>query len=102
MAGLDHRMALSISCYFSISANGRSKWDLSGLLLYILALGTVGMFVRNFYHQVYWMKILGVIPAEVVHIPQYWSLFIIGIIAGRGIWLQNVPSSLGPIWIAIG
>jgi hypothetical protein len=34
--------------------------------------------------------------------PQYWSLFIIGIIAGRGQWLENIPSSLGPKWLAIG
>lgn len=72
------------------------------ILLYTLALGIVGMIVRNFYHQDYWVKILGVIPAEIVHMPQYWSLFIIGIIAGRGKWLQNMPSSLGPIWMAIG
>ena len=42
------------------------------------------------------------IPAELVHAPQYWSLFIIGIIAGRGQWLEKLPSSLGPKWLAIG
>jgi len=58
--------------------------------------------VRSFYRQDYWVDILGVIPAELVHVPQYWSLFIIGIIAGRGQWLEKMPSFLGPKWLAIG
>lgn len=72
------------------------------IFIYALTLGIVGMIVRNFYHQDYWVKILGVIPAEVVHMPQYWSLFIIGIIAGRGKWFEKMPSSLGPKWMATG
>lgn len=72
------------------------------IFIYALTLGIVGMIVRSFYHQDYWVKILGVIPAEVVHVPQYWSLFIIGIIAGRGKWFETMPSSLGPKWMATG
>lgn len=48
------------------------------------------------------MKLLGIIPVEVVHAPQYWGLFVIGIIAGRGKWLVSMPSSFGPKWLAIG
>jgi glucan biosynthesis protein C len=48
------------------------------------------------------VKIPGVVPAEQVHLPQYWSLFAIGIVAGRGKWLESIPSSLGPKWMAIG
>ncbi len=72
------------------------------ILIYALTLGAVGMIIRTFYQQDVWVKILGVIPAEVVHMPQYWSLFVIGVIAGRGQWLENLPSSLGPKWLAIG
>jgi fucose 4-O-acetylase-like acetyltransferase len=72
------------------------------ILIYALTLGVVGMIVRAFYQQDVWVQVLGVIPGEVVHMPQYWSLFIIGIIAGRGQWLENIPSSLGPKWLAIG
>lgn len=72
------------------------------IFIYALTLGIVSMIVRYFYRQDYWVDILGVIPAEVVHAPQYWSLFIIGVIAGRGKWLQNVSSSSWPKWLAIG
>jgi len=72
------------------------------ILIYALTLGVVGMIVRAFYQQDVWVQVLGVIPGEVVHMPQYWSLFVIGIIAGRGQWLENIPSSLGPKWLAIG
>ncbi len=72
------------------------------ILIYALTLGVAGMIVRTFYQQDEWVKILGVIPAEVVHVSQYWSLFVIGVIAGRGRWLENIPSSLGPKWLAIG
>lgn len=72
------------------------------ILIYTLSLGIVGMIVRSFYQQDFWVDILGVIPAEVVHMPQYWSLFIIGIIAGRGKWLENMPSSSGSKWLATG
>ncbi|MFK7881462.1 acyltransferase family protein [Roseobacter sp.] len=72
------------------------------ILIYALALGIAGMIVRNFFQQDYWVDILGVIPAELVHAPQYWSLFLIGIIAGRGQWLEKLPSSLAPKWLAIG
>lgn len=72
------------------------------ILAYALALGIAGMGVRSFFQQDYWVDILGVIPAELVHAPQYWSLFFIGIMAGRGEWLEHLPSSLGPKWLAIG
>lgn len=72
------------------------------ILFYVLALGVVGMIVRSFYAPNEWVKIIGVVPGEVVHMPQYWSLFIIGIIAGRGKWLQNISSSIGYKWFAIG
>lgn len=72
------------------------------VLIYALALGGSGMIVRIYFHQDVWVKILGVIPGEVVHMPQYWSLFVIGIIAGRGQWLDKIPSSMGPKWLAVG
>lgn len=72
------------------------------ILIYAVALGITGMIVRSFLQQDYWVDILGVIPAELVHAPQYWSLFFIGIMAGRGKWLEYMPSSLGPKWLAIG
>lgn len=60
------------------------------------------MIVHTFYHHDYRVKILGMIPAELVHVPLYWSLFGIGIIAGRGQWLEKLPSSYGPRWLPIG
>ena len=72
------------------------------IFIYALSLGIVSMVVRYFYRQDYWVDMLGVIPAEVVHAPQYWSLFVIGIIAGRGEWLQKMPSSAWLKWLAFG
>jgi surface polysaccharide O-acyltransferase-like enzyme len=34
--------------------------------------------------------------------PQYVSLFIIGIIAGRGRWFVALPSAIGVRWFAVG
>ncbi len=72
------------------------------ILTYAIALGVVGMFVRLFYQQDVWVHILGVIPAEVVHIPQYWSLFVIGVVAGRKHWFSSIAPSLGPKWFVVG
>ncbi len=83
-------------------ARGFSAPNHRTLLIYALVLGVVGMIVRTFYQQDVWVKILGVIPGEVVHMPQYWSLFVIGIIAGRGRWLEKIPYSLGTTWFVIG
>jgi surface polysaccharide O-acyltransferase-like enzyme len=62
----------------------------------------VSVLVRSIYPQDRWVDILWLIPAEPAHLPQYISLFVIGIAAGYGGWFNSVKSGLGVRWFAIG
>lgn len=48
-----------------------------------------------------WVTLL-VFPAEIAHLPQYVSLFVIGMMAYRGDWLRRLPTATGLIWLGIG
>src|SRR5215469_3278818 len=45
---------------------------------------------------------LGFVQTEPAHIPQYASLFLIGLFAGPRRWLETMPTRRGLIWLAIG
>ena len=45
---------------------------------------------------------LGFVQTEPAHIPQYASLFVIGLFAGPRRWLETMPTQLGLIWLAVG
>lgn len=49
-----------------------------------------------------WIHVLWLIPAEPAHLPQYMSLFVVGIVAGRGRWFTTLPAAVGKRWFAIG
>jgi surface polysaccharide O-acyltransferase-like enzyme len=49
-----------------------------------------------------WVIVLGVVPVEVAHLPQYASLLVVGVLAGRGRWLEHLPTRTGMLWLAIG
>lgn len=49
-----------------------------------------------------WVTLAGVLPIELAHLPQYASLFLIGILAARGDWLTTLPRRTGMIWLAVG
>lgn len=72
------------------------------ILGYTLALAAVTACVRIVYPIDTWVRLFGVIPIEVAHLPQYLSLFIIGLVAARGEWLQRMPVATGMRWLAIG
>lgn len=69
---------------------------------YLVGLAIVTFAVRILYPIDVWIRILGVIPVEVAHLPQYLSLWVIGIIAYRYDWLRTMPTSRGMVWLAIG
>jgi hypothetical protein len=48
------------------------------------------------------MIVLGVIPVEVAHLPQYASLFAIGLVAARAQWFAQLPTRTGMLWLAVG
>lgn len=70
------------------------------VLIYVVALGVIGALVRQVYPQDDWVDILWLVPAEPAHLPQYVSLFVIGVVAGRGDWFNKVSSRLGARWFA--
>ncbi|MDJ0631510.1 MAG: acyltransferase family protein [Rhodobacter sp.] len=72
------------------------------VLGYILMLGAVTFLVRQAYPIDVWIRIFGVVPVELAHLPQYLSLFVIGIAAGRGGWFTEIGPSLGLVWFPIG
>jgi glucan biosynthesis protein C len=71
------------------------------LLTYTLLLGLATAFVRIWYPIDRWVTLLAV-PAEIAHLPQYLSLFVLGIIAYRGDWLRRLPAAMGMTWLGIG
>lgn len=69
---------------------------------YVVTLALVGAAVRSVYPQDTWVWILGLVPAEPAHLPQYISLFVIGIIAGRGHWFVKLDPTIGRRWFLVG
>ncbi len=72
------------------------------ILAFTLALGFVGAGVRSVYPQDVWIWILWLVPAEPAHLPQYVSLFVVGLIAGRGKWFADIETAVGARWFVIG
>ncbi|MBE9100375.1 acyltransferase family protein [Vacuolonema iberomarrocanum] len=72
------------------------------IALYALGLAIVTFIIRIHYPIDAWVKILGFIPSEVAHLPQYASLFLIGILAYRHDWLNRMPSRRALLWLGIG
>lgn len=69
---------------------------------YTLALILATYLVRQIWPQDVWVRFLGFIPMEPMHMPQYASLFVIGIIASRGDWFARIPKQLSYVWFWIG
>ncbi len=69
------------------------------LFIYILLLTIITALVRLQYPIDAWRTWL--IPVEVAHIPQYLSLFLIGVLFNRYQWLETFRLSTGLIFFAI-
>lgn len=72
------------------------------ILLYTFGLAAVTYVVRIWYPIDHWTWLLGVVPSELAHLPQYLSLFVIGLAAARGDWLRRFPTATGLTWLGIG
>jgi glucans biosynthesis protein C len=72
------------------------------ILGYALVLAGVTGIVRLEFPIDRWVNMLGVVPAEVAHLPQYASLFGVGLLAARGRWLEALPTRIGLLWLAVG
>jgi peptidoglycan/LPS O-acetylase OafA/YrhL len=90
---------------FAGDSSDRAKTRVPGHLTFLgfaVFLGLVGAAVRARFQQDYWVDIFWLVPAELVHLPQYLSLFFIGVLAGRGEWFQRVATPVGYVWLGIG
>ena len=74
----------------------------AAVALYVLALAVVDFAVRFPFPQDRWIDVLWLMPTEPAHLPQYVSLFVIGLIAGRGRWFETMRWGLGARWFAAG
>ncbi|MCL4401053.1 MAG: acyltransferase family protein, partial [Acidobacteria bacterium] len=70
------------------------------VLAYALLLALTSMIVRIWYPIDRWVTVL--VPMELAHMPQYASLFVIGILAYRHQWLGRIPAAAGRLWLAVG
>jgi len=71
------------------------------ILLFVILLALVAYVVRIDYPLDRWAPVL-IFPVEPAHLPQYISMFVIGILAYRGDWLRRLPTATGMVWLAIG
>lgn len=71
-----------------------------GILIYVIALGIVSSFVRIRFPQDRWVVV--VVPWELAHVPQYLSMFVLGIFAFRHDWFRKLPDRTGMLWLWIG
>ncbi|MDJ0696704.1 acyltransferase family protein [Mastigocoleus sp. MO_188.B34] len=71
------------------------------ILTYLVALAIVTFITRIQYPVDTWKSLLWIIPAEIAHLPQYLSLFVIGIIAYYHDWFRRMPTQRGLIWLGI-
>lgn len=72
------------------------------IVIFLLALAGVTWVVRIWYPINRWVGLFFLIPAELAHLPQYFSLFMIGTLAARHDWPRRIPTRLGLFWLWIG
>ncbi len=70
------------------------------LLCYAVMLAMVSTVVRIWYPVDLWVRI-GV-PAEIAHLPQYLSLYVLGVAGASRHWLERIPAATGRAWLATG
>jgi surface polysaccharide O-acyltransferase-like enzyme len=88
----------------ALSISTPRRLGLSVIILYIAALGIVTHLMRTswgFPHD-RWILWLGFIQMEPAHIPQYLSLFMIGIFAYRWSLLESVTTPRHILWLLPG
>nr|WP_236692683.1 acyltransferase family protein [Aneurinibacillus tyrosinisolvens] len=74
----------------------------TGIVLFAAALSLITFIVRIWFPIDHWIGLFGFIQMEVAHIPQYISFFVLGIMAYRRNWLQQLPARTGKVWLAVG
>ena len=65
------------------------------LLAIFIIIAGASLVVRIWYPIDYWAGVLGFFQVEVAHWPQYIVMFVVGIIAYRKNWLNNLQAKTG-------
>jgi len=88
----------------SLPAVTTRQAGLYAIILYILVLGMITALVRNAwgFPMNRWIGFLGFIQMEPAHIPQYLSLFILGILAYRWSLLESFSAPRNMLWFLPG
>ncbi|HXZ01266.1 MAG TPA: acyltransferase [Stellaceae bacterium] len=81
---------------------GRSPPSHGAIFAYAVLLSAATFAVRIDYPQNRWVAFLGFIQMEPAHLPQYASLFAIGVFAGPRRWIETMPTRRGLVWLAVG
>jgi hypothetical protein len=80
-------------------------WPLPGYAAvtgFVVLLALVTWVVRGWYPIDEWVPLFFLVAAEPAHLPQYLSLFGLGIVAYRGDWFRRWSTRFGAIWLGIG
>lgn len=72
------------------------------ILGFIAALGLVIFIVRIWFPIDHWTALPLLVPVEYAHLPQYASLFVVGLVAGHSGWFRRFPTRRGLCWLAVG
>ena len=72
------------------------------LLAFLLILILFTWVIRFRYTINQWVPFLYLVPAEMAHLPQYTSMFVLGILAYRLKALERLPTPVGMVWLGIG
>ncbi|MBV1775480.1 acyltransferase [Burkholderiaceae bacterium DAT-1] len=81
------------SCLPRFAQSERPFPPLKSIIAYVAILSIASALTRQYFPIDRWVNI-GV-PAEIAHLPQYASLYWIGVLAAAGKWLNRVPTRLG-------
>jgi len=87
------------------ASGSRKTWPLPNhvsIVGFVIALALITWLVRFWYPIDEWVPLLFVLAAEPAHLPQYVSLFTLGVIAYRGDWLRRLSTGLGMAWLGVG
>jgi glucans biosynthesis protein C len=72
------------------------------LLGLALWLGVSTFLVRIRYNVDDWKVLFSIWEIEFAHVPQYVTMFVLGIVAARRNWFERFPARVGFIWLGIG
>ena len=86
---------------FRVRSDGKIPWH-AVLLVFIFILVLFTWIVRFRYTINQWIPLFYLIPAEMAHLPQYISMFIMGILVYRFKALDRLPTTVGMVWLGIG